>query len=281
MDREMEKMPEREPGRETEWIADAEKPSLPARTGGNESTGWIKLIAVAFMLVDHVSVVFFPRVYELRLLGRTAFPLFAWCICVGAVYTRNIWKYALRLLIVGIIAQPCFMLGLAHGWKDLNVYATLLLGLLGIAAVREKRYGSQWWGPALVLLTACVFKMDYGWKGVLLILLLYAARKNRASIAAVMIAFCLYWGQGYMSLQSLLGVQLVRSVSFPPYTETLLPDLWRIQFWGILALPFMIIPMKRRLRLPKWVFYGAYPFHLLALGIIRNWQAIAGFLGIS
>lgn len=248
------------------------------RTGGNENTGLIKIFAIAFMIVDHLGVVFFPGCREMRLIGRIALPLFAWCMCVGAEYTRNIWLYALRLLAVGLIAQPCFMLGLNHQWYELNVYATLLCGLLGIAAIRENRFGSRYWGPVLAMLIPCVVKMDYSWQGVLFILLLYGCRKQRASIAALMAAFCLYWGYGTFTMSSVFGIPVLQQVSFLPNANGLFKDISRVQFWAILAVPLMILPMKSRLRLPKWMGYAAYPVHLLAIGVIRHWGEISGWL---
>ena len=48
-------------------------------------------------------------------------------------------------------------------------------------------------------------------------------------------------------------------------------------FWAILALPLMIIPMGRRFKVPQWVWYAAYPVHLLVIGVIRNWDSIQQF----
>ncbi len=168
--------------------------ALP-RTGGNENTGLIKLAAIACMIVDHVGVVFFPKVYEFRLIGRIAFPLFAWCLCVGAEYTRNIWKYALRLLIVGAAAQPVYFWAMNHDWKDLNIFFELFIGLLAIAAIQKNWKGSRIWGPLLALLASLALPLtsSYGWQGITFILLLYACRRNGAAIAAFMTAFCLYW----------------------------------------------------------------------------------------
>ena len=87
------------------------------------------------MIVDHTGAAFFPQCLEMRLLGRIAFPLYAWCLAVGAEYTRNIWKYALRLLIVGVISQPVYVFAMRHQWMEWNIFATLLLGLLGVAGV--------------------------------------------------------------------------------------------------------------------------------------------------
>lgn len=246
------------------------------RTGGNENTGLIKLIAIACMIVDHAGVAFFPRVYELRIIGRMAFPLFAWCLCVGVEYTRNIRKYAVRLLIAGILSQPVYFWAMNHKWYELNVFFELLIGLNAIVSVQKNRMGSQYWGSVLSILASCVIPLNYsyGWQGVLFILLLYLCRERRSSIAAIMAAFCLYWGQGTMQLTQLFGVPLLRSISFMPYATGLLSDLTRIQFWAILALPLMLIPMRRRLHLPKWVSYAAYPSHLLVIGVIRHWDEI-------
>lgn len=259
--------------------ADSMNAVLP-HTGGNENTGLIKLIAIACMIVDHVAAVFFPKVYELRFIGRIAFPLFAWCLCVGVEYTRNVWKYALRLLIVGILSQPVYAWAMNYKWYELNVFFELLIGLLAITAVRENRMGSRYWGPVLAILTTCVIHLNhnYGWKGILFILLLYACRNRRAAIAGFMTVFCLFWGQGTVRLNQLFGLPLPTEVSFLPYGTGLLNDLFRLQFWAILALPLIAVPMKRRLRLPKWVSYAAYPGHLLVIGVIRHWSEIVSMV---
>lgn len=253
--------------------------ALP-RTGGNEDKDFVKIIALVFMIIDHIGVAFFPKVYELRILGRIAFPLFAWGMVTGAVYTRNIWKYALRVLIVGVIAQPCYKYAMNHDWGELNVFATLLLGLLGIAAIRENRFGSRYWGPVLAVLLACAIKMDYGFQGVLFILLLYGARQTRSSITAVMIAYCLYWGFGTLTLKTVLGLPVIQEVSFLPQSKKLIAHISQIQFWSILALPVILLPMrtrKDRRHLPMWVGYTFYPGHLLVIAVIRHWSEIVAF----
>lgn len=250
--------------------------SMLPRTGGNENTGLIKLVAIVCMIVDHVGAVFFPRVYELRVLGRVAYPLFAWCLCVGSAYTRNIRKYALRLLIVGILTQPVYAWAMNHKWYELNVFFELFLGLLAIVSIRANWKGSRYWGPVLAILSACDvhLKHNYGWQGVLFILLLYACRQRRTAIAALMASFCLYWGQGSLRLTQLFGVPLITAISFLPYASGLLSDISRVQFWAILALPLMVIPMRRRFQLPKWVPYAVYPGHLLVIALIRHWGEI-------
>ena len=82
---------------------------------GNHDTTLLKVIAGICMVIDHIGARLFPRIMELRIIGRIAFPLYVWCLVVGACYTRSAWKYALRLLLAGLISQPFYMLGLNHG----------------------------------------------------------------------------------------------------------------------------------------------------------------------
>ena len=245
------------------------------RTGGNENTAVLKALAILFMVTDHVGAALLKQYSELRIIGRIAFPLFVWCLVVGTEYTRNIWKYALRILLVGIVSQPCFMLALNHKWNQLNVFATLLIGLLGLAAIRVNKFGSRYWGPVVAILIACGIEMDYGWQGVLFVFLLYGCRKQRSAIASVMIAYCLYMGYGTYTITKAFGIQAISSIPFLAYSGRLMADIARIEFWAILALPLILWPMKTRTKMPKMIGYAAYPVHLLIIGLIRNWDHLA------
>ena len=50
----------------------------------NRDTGLIRLLACLFMLVDHAGKMLFPDIPEMRLIGRLAFPMFAYGVAVGA-----------------------------------------------------------------------------------------------------------------------------------------------------------------------------------------------------
>lgn len=62
----------------------------------NLDTGLLKLIAVLSMAVDHVGSVFFPKYPVFRWIGRLTFPIFAYCLTVGLLYTHDIKKYLVR-----------------------------------------------------------------------------------------------------------------------------------------------------------------------------------------
>ena len=232
---------------------------------GNRDTTLLKIIAAVCMIIDHAGVRLFDNMTEMRIIGRLAFPIFAWCLVVGACYTRNELKYGLRLLLVGLIAQPCYMLGLHHGWDRISIFGTLLTGYLGILGIRHKWYGSQFWAPLLALAVACLVKMDYGWRGVLFIMLLYLSRKNRGAVAAVMIAFCLYWGGNSKLVTDVFGIPLQGGL----FSEDIAQPFLRLQALALLSMPLIVWPRERRRALPYWFSYAIYPGHLLILWIVQ------------
>ena len=174
----------------------------------NSDAGLLKTVAMITMLIDHVGAIFFPGLIELRVIGRIAFPIFCWGVAAGSVHTKSLPKYALRLLIGGLIAQPFYMLALDHTIREWNVMATLLLGLLAIAGIQQKKWFSHIWAPIVCLGLAAMQQMDYGWRGVLLIILMYLARDSRGALAALMVSFCLYWGAGSSEVTRLFGMQI-------------------------------------------------------------------------
>ena len=165
----------------------------PAAPAGNTATGWLKLIALGFMFMDHAGKMLLPTVPEMRILGRIAFPLYVWCMIVGFHYTKNVPKYLLRILITGAVSQPLYMQALNHTWNQPNIFLTLFLGLSALWGIREKKAGSHIWMPVLAVFLAVILNADYGWKGILLFILLYAVQESRRGIAAVMVAYFLFW----------------------------------------------------------------------------------------
>lgn len=241
------------------------------RLQGNTDTGLLKMIALVCMITDHLGARILTGVTELRVIGRVAFPLYVWCLVVGACHTRSPIRYALRLFLIGLLAQPCYMLGLKHTWGYGNVFFTLLLGYLGIWGIRENRYGSRIWAPALVLLVTCYVRVDYGWHGVLLAMLLYMARRERGAVAAVMVAFCLFWGVNSIRVRELFGIRLSGGL----FDTEVLGAVLKLQAMALLSLPLMLWNRKKRTPFPKWAAYAAYPGHLIVLWIIQLYMHLA------
>lgn len=234
---------------------------------GNTNTGLLKLIALVFMFIDHAGKMCFPLVPEMRLLGRIAFPLYCWCMVVGACNTRSFPRYLGRIALIGLISQPLYMVALNHSVKSFNIFLTLFLALLGLWGIREKRFLSHIWAPVIALMLAHLLGVDYGWKGVLLVFLLYAVRDSRSGIAAVMIAFCLYWGTSSYATGNVFGLPL-SSLGRSTFGGLITPFL-KLQGLAILSLPLMLVHIPGRLKLPGWTSYLLYPAHLVALIILE------------
>lgn len=246
-------------------MASKSEPS-ESRVQGNTDTGLLKLLALLFMIIDHTGKMLFPMVLEMRIIGRIAFPLYAWSLVVGSEYTRNIWRYALRIAVVGLIAQPFYMLGLNHTWTEPNIFLTLLLALLGIIAIKEHKAFSHIWGPMLAVVLGAVLRPDYGWQGVFFVLMLYGARKSRSGLFVAFLSFAFYWGGSSSPITEFFGLQ--NPLFQIPYVGNIAVPFFRMQALSLMALPLILFSTNTKLKLPKWLGYSAYPLHLAILAII-------------
>ena len=250
--------------RQEAYVMTAPDLTRSGRPAGNTATTWLKIIALVFMFMDHAGKMLLPGVPEMRMIGRAAFPIYAWCMIVGFHYTRSVPKYLLRILIVGLASQPLYNLALNHTWENPNIFLTLFLGLCALWGIREKKYLSQIWAPAAALALAVVLKADYNWKGVLLFILLYAVRDSRPGIAAVMVAYFLFWGSFYGVTKSFFGFSFDLT-GLPPFLSQPLSSLLRLETYALLSLPFILVRFRKDLKLPRWVGYALYPAHLALL----------------
>lgn len=215
----------------------------------------LKIIAISAMFLDHVGAIFlsaFPApYYALRLIGRIAFPIFAFLLVEGFLHTKHLKKYCLRLTLFAFLSEIPFDLAFYHTmfyWDSQNVFFTLLIGLItiwGVAyaetalhAMPQIRLLSQAAVMIFGMALACYLKTDYAEIGVLSIVLIYLFHKLRtmASICACA-ALCLL---SSLEASSFAAVLLIKS-----YNGT------------------------RGLSL-KYVFYLFYPLHLLLLHLFST-----------
>lgn len=89
----------------------------------------LKNIALVSMAIDHAAVGLIEQSElasgaawslcgtAMRLVGRVAFPLFAFMIAEGAAHTRDRRRYALRLLLLAVISEiPFDLVAGEHGF---------------------------------------------------------------------------------------------------------------------------------------------------------------------
>lgn len=214
----------------------------------------LKLIAAVSMLLDHAGVILFPGCRLLRILGRLAFPIFAFMIAEGCRYTRNRVRYFLRMFVLACLCQTVYFL--VDGSMYLGILFTFSLAVPVIWSVQQARELLAGDAPLLrktlgvlspLALTACLYLLnryvvvDYGFWGCMcpvLAGLLPDGRYQRTGSAALL-------GLGLLALGY---------------------DHGGIQYYALLALPLLLCYSGARGRLRmKYFFYIFYPAHMVLL----------------
>ena len=97
------------------------------------NTFTLKMIAIISMLVDHIGHIFFPEVMIFRIVGRIAFPIFAYVLAEGIYYTKDITKYMMRLGIFALLSEIPYDLAIMGSMLEFshqNVFFTLFFAVL-------------------------------------------------------------------------------------------------------------------------------------------------------
>ncbi len=206
----------------------------------------MKIIAVVSMVVDHCAYYLMDSntmAYEvMRCFGRIAFPVFAFLVAEGFAHTRNRMRYFLSLLLFAAVSEvPWYLLNGADGTH--NVMFTLALGVTALAAFERLRGHRALVIAAILLatLSAEVSGLDYGWRGIVVILIfhLFKSKKYYQSARLLQLAFAFPFMLHYGIIGALLACSVI-----------LLYDGTR----GII-----------RGKVAKYGFYAIYPMHLIII----------------
>ncbi len=208
------------------------------------SASIFKIIAMLTMLIDHIGMILFPDVVILRIIGRFAFPIFAYFVAEGCLYTSNIKKYLLRMSICAAAFQivqwfVCESLTPSVVWT--YVCAVLF--------VMIHKWAKQKWNVRCVLpaaytvfisLLLFIIRADYYCFGFLFIIAAYLMHKHW--IKWIPMVLCLFFAGFFFAHQ----------------------------FWGLLAIPLLMLYNGKpdKLKLGR-VMYYFYPAHLFVLGVIQ------------
>lgn len=230
------------------------------------SASALRLFAMGVMLMDHIGAVLFPGTVWLRIIGRLAFPIFAFQVAEGYRHTRNFNRYCLRLLIFALVSEIPFDLvfaGTVYYPFYQNVMFTLLLGLWAVRQTdrlinQTRKRLIHFLTLILTLLTALVISPDYGVLGVLSVVAFYLLRNTpggRIGQLAVMFGIHVF---GYIS----------QSIPLPGGRME-----FPLQGFAVFALiPIWLYTGEkgRGGKILQFAGYAFYPVHLLILyGISR------------
>lgn len=270
----------------------------------------MKILAAFFMTIDHIGLFFinsisYPDVYYVfRLLGRLAFPLFAFLAVEGLFKSHDALKYSLRLLFIGLAFDlVIYLFGLIVGKQYYNAdYAgntltELGLGILALYLLQRKDPWSLLSVFPMAYMVLSDFpsffplRSEYGTLGLMMILAFYLGTK-----ASFMYEknYALRTGMDYESvLQAngrlmrnlfnglgllivyliMLFFQFTNPSSFLFANIDLGPAL---ESFGALAIPFICLYSGRKgfsNKASKVISYLYYPLHFLIMFVIWSFLA--------
>lgn len=231
----------------------------------------LHLMAMLFMLCDHLWGTIVPGNDWLTCIGRVCFPIYAFLLVEGYFHTSNLKKYVKRLLLFAVISEIPFNLAMASSVIypfHQNVLWSFLIAL-GLIHCNEKAKASEklWIRISVGIFTilagyllGLITMVDYYHAGILMVLTFYFFH-HRNWWDYVGQLLCL----GYINLELLggFGYEVVL------FGETVF--LTR-QGLALLALiPIWLYKGKQGYHSKWWKYfcYAFYPVHLLILGLLK------------
>ncbi len=230
----------------------------------------LKLIAALTMLCDHVGAYLLTNIEILRIIGRLAFPIYAYFIAEGCRYTRNKPKRFLLVFGLTVICEVAYVLtsGEITG-TALVTFSCSIPMIYALQALKQSlvtRSGARIAGHALLFvgsvgmtyLVGYFIPMDYGVPGALLPVLLslldYVPGKAPECFRFV----------DRRSVRLLVfGVGMILVWRFRRYVTG------DMQLYSLLALlPMALYTGRPGPRAFKYGFYIFYPAHLMIIWLI-------------
>ena len=231
----------------------------------------LHILAMGFMLCDHLWGTIVPGNDWLTCIGRIAFPIYAFLLVEGYFHTKNLKKYVSRLLIFAILSEIPF--NLAMGSRVFypihqNVLWSFLIALWLIHLNEKARKSGKVWkriltgGLTVILgyILGLVTMVDFYHAGILMVLVFYFFRGRKWWCFLGQIVFL--W---YINTELLGGY----GYEFQLWGQT---HFFRRQGFAMLALiPIWLYRGKQGYH-NKFIQYGCYafyPLHLLILGLAK------------
>lgn len=227
------------------------------------SSFFLRLIALMSMMIDHTGLALFPNIGLFRCIGRLSFPIYCFLVVQGYLHTRDIRAYGRRLLLLAIVSEIPFDLlifGRMSSLMEQNALFSLLLGLMALLCADQ--LAAKPLHASAAVMALCMLSMaanvSYGWLAIALCLSMRFAAESKVRL--------LVYTVGSLLLYTLT---LLLSGVAHSWVLTSLCALFAL-------IPLLLYNEKRGMRHPAvtFMFYAAYPLHLIALVIVRALRII-------
>lgn len=201
------------------------------------------------MTIDHIGAILYPGLLPLRIVGRLAFPIFAYLLVLGVESTGKTRRYITTIFSLAIISQvPYFLAFEINLFERLNILFTLFLSALTIIFFNRR---------SLLMLLPLIFSFFFNFEG---------------GIYAIVTVACMKMIKEDLKL----GIIALFFLNVP---ILLIQD---IQALSLAALPIIGLHVDNRLRIEipisenslyyssrKYAYYLYYPLHLASLYLIN------------
>lgn len=233
----------------------------------------IKIIAAIAMLIDHTGLFLFPHILIFRIIGRLSMPLFAFFVAEGCRYTRNKYRHALLVGVLGLFYNAVYYL--VYRFIYLSIFTTFTLSIFMIYALQNFKK-SVFCGEHALL---CVLN------GVIFFSLVAFTYALNCITTFGKVAFVVdygFWGcmlPVFAALFDLKGVTNAREnekdnyfLRYAAFAVGLvlmclaLSKAFAYSYWALASLvPLAFYNGKRGKYNLKWAFYLFYPLHMALL----------------
>ncbi len=238
---------------------------------GGITANQLRLFALILMFMDHSYYTILPQFSWLTMVGRLAFPIFAFQIVEGFFHTSNRKRYRNRMLLFAVISEIPFdymIYSTAFYPFHQNVMFTLAIGLWCMEGIEQGKNCSVRWRGILRIVARCILcdilavfgMVDYRDLGLMTILVFYFFRD-----------FPMAW------LWQFVGMFILHQVTYEGMYY-IIPFLgMELEIFKQALAIFALIPIwlyngkKGRSSKPlQYAAYAFYPAHLLILGILKQ-----------
>lgn len=231
----------------------------------------LHILAMAFMLCDHLWGTIVPGNDWLTCIGRLAFPIFAFLLVEGYFHTSDLKRYVRRLFLFALLSEIPF--NLAMGSRlfypiHQNVLWTFLLALGFIHWNEKAKHSGKLWKRVAVGILSVVLgylagiltMADFYQGGVLTVLVFYFFRGRKWWQLAGQL-LCLW----YINVEILSGFA---------YELHLFGETFFLIRQGLALLALFPIWLYRgrqgyHSKGFRYFCYAFYPAHLLILGLLK------------
>ena len=225
----------------------------------------LKILGAIFMLIDHAGLMLFPNLQVLRIIGRLAFPIFAFMIAEGCRYTKNKLRYFLTIFILGFACQLVYYL--YDKQLDMSILITFSLSILAVYSLQfakdslvNKKYGIVVKILAIITFVGVIagiyylnqiFSIDYGFWGCL---------------APVFASLLVKPNNVNFKVWDVIDNRFTRLFVFGIGLLVLALEMGRNQIYSLFALILLLFYSGKKGKANlKYFFYVFYPLHLLCL----------------